>query len=138
MRLVSVGIILVGLLGACARRSDQKVLIHYYPFARSPYAPIPLVSPSNVPGTFSFSVGAGSVSVQKVIDDLAGLDKGTFNRGDIRLVIRFQNGDFVAVDSKGGVLDRGREGKLSAERVREVAAILEAMPENPYSRVIKD
>jgi hypothetical protein len=115
-----------------------KVLLHYYPFARSPYAPIQFTSVDKVPGTFSFSVDEADRRIQNVIAGLERVDSGKFDRTDVRLVIRFSNGEFVAVDSKGGVLNNGKEGRLSDDRVREVAATLEAMPENPYARVISN
>lgn len=122
----------------CSRHTHKEVLVHYFPFARSPYAPIQLPSAEHVPGTFSFAVDGENASLQKVVASLGQVERGAFDRQDIRLVIRFENGEFVAVDAKGGVLNRGREGQLSPERVKAVAATLEAMPENPLHALTKD
>lgn len=120
----------------CSRSSEEKVLVHYFPFARHPYAPVQLTSPDSVSGTFSFSVDRHNSRIERVIRCLDKAGSGTFDGQDVRLVIRFNNGDVSAVDAKGGVLNKGTQGRLTEEHIKELALAVETMPENPYSRVI--
>lgn len=131
-RAVSVLLLSLLLISACAPRLEGQAEIHYFGFGLETLLPI---TPDNIVEHSSYGkVEVTDPRFQEVMAVLDGAGSGTFYQGATRARIRDSGSTTIYLDNYGGIRTTFQERSLNAVALKRVAELLESMTSaQPFS-----